>query len=293
MILTKNKYLITTINNAISVATNSNFHTITATPTYGGDINQTFKLKSNDQQFFLKLQSGAPFNWFQQEFNGLLAIRATQTIDAPKPIVVSEFEDYQFLVLEYLQLTDTGDWHQYGEQLANLHKAQSNQQYGWVEDNYIGHTIQKNSRRDNWAEFFAFQRIGYQLELASCKGYTLAIPNQHIINSVHHHLVEHQPTVSLVHGDLWKGNMGFTIKEPVLFDPACYYGDREVDLAMTELFGQLPEQFYRGYHTVYPIDNSYQQRKPIYNLYHLLNHLNLFGRCYLCPINNICTLISS
>ncbi|MDE1462550.1 fructosamine kinase family protein [Spartinivicinus poritis] len=284
---TLNTQLLTTIDKLISCKLNKDFHTITTYPIHGGDINQAFKLEGSKQQLFLKLQSGMPSDWFQQEFNGLTAILATKAINAPEPVIFGEYEDNQFLVLKYLNLITTGDWFQYGEQLAHLHKINNGKQhYGWPDDNFIGHTAQKNSWNNEWANFFAQQRIGYQLEIATSNGYMLAAPNQQIIDVIYNQLAEHQPLASLVHGDLWKGNTGFTETGPVLFDPACYYADREVDLAMTELFERLPDAFYQGYQAVYPLEKGYQQRKSIYNLYHLINHLNLFGRGYLGSVNS-------
>ncbi|MCX4027134.1 fructosamine kinase family protein [Endozoicomonas sp. SM1973] len=284
---TLNTQLIITIDKLISCKLNKDFHTTTVFPIQGGDINQTFKLEGANQQFVLKLQSGAPSDWFQQEFNGLTAILATKTMDAPEPIVFGEYEDSQFLVLEYLNLVTTGNWFQYGEQLALLHKANNDKQhFGWPSDNFIGHTAQKNSWNNEWASFFTQQRIGYQLDLAVNNGYKLTFSNPQIIDAIYNQLNDHQPLASLVHGDLWKGNTGFVETGPVLFDPACYYADREVDLAMTALFGRLPSAFYQGYQTVYPLEKGYQQRKTLYNLYHLLNHLNLFGRGYLESVNS-------
>lgn len=132
----------------------------------------------------------------------------------------------------------------------------------------------------NWADFFAEKRIGYQLKLANRRGGNF--PNsQEIMEKVRESLSHHNPLPSLVHGDLWSGNAGFTDKgEATIFDPACYYGDREVDIAMTELFGGFPSSFYDGYNKQWNLDKGYNHRKNIYNLYHILNHFNLFGGGY-------------
>ena len=161
-----------------------------------------------------------------------------------------------------------------------MHKAGGASQFGWERNNTIGSTPQENDWTTNWAEFFAQHRIGYQLKLAQRRGGNFP-ERERAIAAVQENLAKRQPQPSLVHGDLWSGNAAVTTSgEPVILDPAIYWGDREVDLAMTELFGGFPAAFYRGYSQVWQLDEGYQQRKTIYNLYHVLNHFNLFGGGY-------------
>ena len=172
-----------------------------------------------------------------------------------------------FILLERLQLSRSGDWAAMGRMLAQLH-AQHGPRFGWRRDNYIGLAPQINAWKDEWADFFLECRLRPQAARAR-----IDLPQP----AVRALLADHRPAPSLLHGDLWSGNAGFTKEGPVLFDPAVYYGDRETDLAMTELFGGFPRPFYEGYG---PVDPGYERRKHLYNLYHLLNHLNLFGDGY-------------
>jgi fructosamine-3-kinase len=152
--------------------------------------------------------------------------------------------------------------------------------FGWDINNTIGSTVQINNWTANWAEFWAKHRIGYQLKLARRRGGHFP-QGERLLEVIPELLAGHEPQPSLVHGDLWGGNAGVTSAgEPVIFDPAAYFGDREVDIAMTELFGGFSAQFYRGYNQVWPLEGGYDQRKTLYNLYHILNHFNLFGGSY-------------
>ena len=159
--------------------------------------------------------------------------------------------------------------------------------FGWDINNTIGSTVQINNWTVNWAEFWAERRIGYQLKLARRRG-GLFPQGERLLEVIPELLADHEPQPSLVHGDLWGGNAGVTSAgEPVIFDPAAYFGDREVDIAMTELFGGFPAEFYRGYNQVWPLDLGYEKRKTLYNLYHILNHFNLFGGSYASQANQM------
>jgi fructosamine-3-kinase len=169
-----------------------------------------------------------------------------------------------------------------GEKISKVVDLGANSEYrfGWHRNNTIGSTPQINDWCENWADFFAEKRIGYQLKLANRRGGSFT-NSQEIIEKIRKNLANHYPSPSLVHGDLWSGNAGFTNNgQGVIFDPAYYYGDREVDIAMTELFGGFPATFYQGYNQQWALDDGYNQRKTIYNLYHILNHFNLFGGGY-------------
>ena len=186
-----------------------------------------------------------------------------------------------FILLEQLDLRRNGDWAALARMLATLHRR-TGPRFGWHRDNWIGGTPQKNDWRDDWATFFHECRLQPQLALARKNGFDLPDPPK---------LKNHNPLPSLLHGDLWSGNAGFIDDGPVIFDPAVYYGDREADLAMTELFGGFPQEFYASYRKIHPLDAGYEQRKHLYNLYHLLNHLNLFGEGYLAQVRRTLGLL--
>ncbi len=177
------------------------------------------------------------------------------------------------LSLEWLDLRSDGDYAALARMLARVHRH-TGPRFGWERDNWIGLGPQRNGWSTDWPAFFEDKRLAPQLELARRKGYSFSIPDVKA-------LLAHRPEPSLLHGDLWRGNAGFVAQGPVLFDPAVYYGDREADLAMTELFGGFPPAFYASYREEWPLEPGYEERKHLYNLYHLLNHLNLFGPGYL------------
>ena len=182
-----------------------------------------------------------------------------------------------YLMLEHLALREQGDFAALGAMVAAMHRV-AGSRFGWHRDNYIGATPQANRWCRDWGRFWLECRLQPQLELAMGHGYRIdAAP-------AFASLTGHQPVPVLLHGDLWRGNAGFSAEGPVLFDPAVYYGDRETDLAMTELFGGFPDEFYAGYRAAFPLEPGYELRKTVYNLYHLLNHLNLFGSGYLSQV---------
>ncbi len=207
---------------------------------------------------------------FAAEADGLDALRPHIRV----PEVLERGTGY--IKLEFLQLERTGDWAALGRMLANLHR-QTGPRFGWHRDNYIGLSPQQNGWCDDWLEFWATRRMQPQIAWAREKGFSVSMPSLRLLE-------HHRPQPSLLHGDLWSGNAGFTAEGPVIYDPAVYYGDRETDLAMTELFGGFPREFYRAYDEAFPLPEGYEQRKHLYNLYHLLNHLNIFGGGYLAQV---------
>jgi fructosamine-3-kinase len=247
----------------------------------GGCINQAYLLSNGQQQYFVKLNRPETAAMFTAEAAGLTEIAATHTITVPTVICTGVTDQYAYLALSYLDLVDRSpqSWEKLGAELAALHRFNPGNSFGWHCHNTIGSTPQINDWQDNWDEFFASQRLGYQFQLANARGGRF--PGQQRLLAKLPEILNHQPKPSIVHGDLWGGNAGFTSSGvPVIFDPATYWGDREVDLAMTELFGGFPRAFYAGYESVYPLAAGYQRRKTVYNLYHLLNHYNLFGGSY-------------
>ncbi|UZQ55955.1 fructosamine kinase family protein [Trichothermofontia sichuanensis B231] len=258
----------------------------------GGCINQAYLLNQGDERYFVKLNHASKVAMFEAEQLGLAQMAATQTIRVPRPICCGVAAGQSYLVLEYLNLggTGTASWHRLGQQLAALHQwqpTQGNPQFGWDRDNTIGATPQPNPWTQDWATFFRDYRLAFQLQLAARRGGHF--PRQaELLAAVPQLLADHHPQPSLVHGDLWSGNAAITIEgEPVIFDPATYWGDREVDLAMSELFGRFPAPFYQGYNEVFPIAAGYEQRQVLYNLYHILNHFNLFGGSYAAQANRM------
>ena len=155
--------------------------------------------------------------------------------------------------------------------------------FGWDRDNTIGSTPQINTPSSSWVAFYCDHRLGYQLETAARYGYggELQLLGRRLMDSLDVLLADHRPEPSLLHGDLWGGNQASAADGPVVFDPAVYYGDRETDLAMPRLFGGFSSDFYAAYTEVWPLPPGHEQRLGIYQLYHVLNHLNLFGRSYL------------
>ena len=270
------------IANQISEAIGSEFRILEKQPLSGGEINQAFRVCDGHSSFFVKINDPARIDMFRTEWNNLDHLRASQTLRVPRPVCSGTTATSSFLVLEYLSFdeADEQDWHMFGRQLAHLHRSQHQPMYGWDEDNFIGLSVQPNSWHKKWATFFAEQRIGWQLELLEEKNIRLG-DMEEIIGGIKLRLIHHQPYASLLHGDLWRGNVAFCEHMGVVFDPASYFGDRETDIAMTELFGQFPQVFYQGYNRVWPLEAGYRERRDIYNLYHLLNHVNHFGEPYL------------
>ncbi len=248
----------------------------------GGSINQAYAFSDSQQTYFVKLNQAARVAMFEAEALGLKEIAQTNTTRVPQPICWGTASGHSYLVLEWIDLGrgNPQTWEQMGQQLAALHQVQSQKGFGWHQDNTIGATPQINPWTSDWVAFFSQHRIGYQLQLAARRGGSF--PQQKELLAAIPKLLNHQPQPALVHGDLWSGNAACSQSgEPVLLDPAVYYGDREVDLAMTELFGGFPQAFYQGYHQALALPEGYQQRKPLYNFYHILNHFNLFGGSYL------------
>jgi protein-ribulosamine 3-kinase len=231
---------------------------------------------------FLKTNSPDQRDGFAAEADGLLALRSAG-IRAPEPLAHGVAGGEAYLLLEHLELEGAGDFAALGRMLAKAHR-QPGPRFGWARDNYIGSTPQKNGWCDDWMEFWVTRRLEPQLIMARAKDFDVSMPALRLLE-------KHKPQASLLHGDLWSGNAGFTKAGPVVFDPAVYYGDREADLAMTELFGGFPREFYRAYNETFPLDAGYEKRKHLYNLYHLLNHLNLFGGGYLGQVKSCLRLL--
>lgn len=252
------------------------------TPVGGGSINQAYHISNGNQHYFIKVNQASKRTMFEAEAIGLQEIHDSQTIRVPEPLAWGTASEYSYIIMEWIPLGQgkTQTWFEMGQQLAQMHRRSHAQGFGWHRNNTIGDTPQLNSWRENWGQFFAEQRIGYQVQLAQRRGGYFR-HTEALIETIPTLLAGHHPVPSLVHGDLWSGNAAFSQRgEPILLDPATYYGDREVDIAMTELFGGFPSAFYQGYQATWLLAEGYQQRRVLYNLYHILNHFNLFGGGY-------------
>ncbi len=255
----------------------------------GGDINHAALIRSGSTNWFLKYHANAPDGMFAAEALALTEISRQDCIRVPAPIAHGIDGQISWLVLEYLELTSNGPASLLGEQLAAMHCITA-RQHGWSQDNYIGSTAQINTHCENWSVFWRDYRLKPQLGMAQAAGCgnRLAKAGERLLENMDQLLDGHQPAASLLHGDLWAGNKGFTTDgQPVIFDPASYYGDRETDMAMTGLFGGFDSDFYSAYQSHYPLPDGYRLRKNLYNLYHMLNHLNLFGGAYLSRCENM------
>jgi len=232
-------------------------------------------------QGFLKEGAPARADAFAAEADGLDALRPH--IRVPRVLERGLRNGKAFILLEPLDLRP-GDYAALGRALATLHH-QSGPRFGWARDNFIGLSPQQNGWCDDWLEFWVTRRMEPQISWAREKGFDVSMPPMRLLE-------KHKPQPALLHGDLWSGNAGFTAAGPVIFDPAVYYGDRETDLAMTELFGGFPRAFYRAYDEAFPLEPGYEKRKHLYNLYHLLNHLNIFGGGYLGQVKQTLRLLA-
>jgi len=271
----------------ISQVTNQNFQIQQQRSVGGGCINQSYAVSSSTATYFVKLNQADQIAMFTAEAVGLKQILATATIRAPNPICWGTAVTSAYLVLECLELSSSkANWQEMGRKLAAMHQATVSQVFGWEQNNTIGATPQINTWTANWIDFYTQHRLFYQFQLARQRGGNF--PQQDKLLAAIPQLLNHKPQPSLVHGDLWGGNAGFTSTgEPVIYDPATYFGDREVDLAMSELFGGFPADFYRGYNAVFPLKSGYEHRKTLYNLYHIINHFNLFGGGYAAQANRM------
>ena len=267
----------------ISRVSQVEFEIISKNSVAGGDINQAFHLVGRDKSFFVKLNRIDLYDMFLQESISLREIESTGAITTPQVVFVGEHQQYSFLVLEYLSLLQRGNISTFAISLAKMHQT-TNCQFGFQANNYIGKTPQINHWNESWGEFFCNQRLEFQIGLLLDKKPTTELfENWKTLKKLLlAYFNNHQPVPALVHGDLWQGNYGFNrAGKPLLYDPACYYGDHEVDLAMLELFADPGKDFFVNYKKIHNVEVGYKFRKKIYNLYHILNHANLFGGSYL------------
>jgi len=248
----------------------------------GGDIHRSFRARFGATKLFVKSNQSSAAGIFEAEYNGLAALRQDHGLYVPDPICHGTGYGRAWLVMEFVALAPHGDSRALGRGLAALHRLHG-ARFGWSRDNYIGATPQPNAWTDDWLEFWWRNRLAHQAKLAVANGHPdrLLAWAERLKGRLPELFSGYAPKPSLLHGDLWGGNHGYTARgRPVIFDPACYYGDRETDLAMTELFGGFDAGFYAAYQEAYPLHSGYRARKRLYQLYHVLNHLNLFGRAW-------------
>jgi fructosamine-3-kinase len=258
----------------------------------GGSINDTYQVTINQNiHFFLKTNSATKFpGLFQKEKAGLEFIHRQKLIHVPAVIACDETDNCPLLLLEWINkgIKTEKFWKDFGKQLAALHHA-THSHFGFFEDNYMGALPQTNNPQKSWIDFFIEHRLKPQIQMAQGKKLLSAKHISHF-ESLYPKLAEvfNEEKPSLLHGDLWSGNyMCNQNSEPVLIDPAVYFGHRSMDLAMTTLFGGFDKSFYDSYHYYFPFPSNYYQQWDVCNLYPLLIHLNLFGSGYLGQVERI------
>jgi protein-ribulosamine 3-kinase len=250
---------------------------------HGGSINECHRLQTGCGPLFVKLADARLRPMLEAEAEGLRELAAA-AVRVPQVLAVGEAAESAYLALEWIDFVpgSRSTESRFGEQLANQHRL-SAERFGWHRDNTIGSTPQQNAWSDDWVAFFRERRLRFQLELARRRapGPHLEARGAELLERVGEFFATYRPIPSLLHGDLWGGN--FAADEhgsPVIFDPAVYYGDRETDLAMTQLFGGFGAGFHAAYEAAWSLDSGARVRVDLYNLYHVLNHLNLFGGGY-------------
>ena len=250
----------------------------------GGSINQCSGFETASGPIFVKHGSADCLPVFEAEAAGLAELARANALRVPDVLTVGAEDEVAFLVLEWLDLkpASSRSEQQLGERLALQHRV-TRDRFGWDRDNTIGSTPQSNRSCTDWIEFLREQRLLPQLRMAKQNGAGSDVIDrgQQLCERLHVFFATYRPVPSLLHGDLWGGNWGADRNgEPVLFDPSVYFGDREADLAMTRLFGGFGASFYAAYRSAWPLDAGADVRVTLYNLYHVLNHFNLFGGGY-------------
>lgn len=251
----------------------------------GGSINACSRFDSAAGPVFVKHGSAKCLPMFQSEAAGLEELALARAARIPKVLAISEREGVAFLALEWIDLGQptASSEQRLGELLAAQHRV-IRDKFGWHRDNTIGSTPQTNDPAGQWVEFWRERRLLPQLALAKSNGAGAGLIDggQRLCERLDAFFAGYRPVPSLLHGDLWGGNWGTDERgEPVLFDPAVYFGDREADIAMTRLFGGFGAPFYAAYQASLPLASGADVRVTLYNLYHVLNHFNLFGGSYL------------
>ena len=275
------------VASAIANATSAPFQLTSADPVSGGCIHTALEIVGRapgDNRYFAKVNDAAHAAMFAAEADGLAAIRETGAVRVPRVVTQGADDEFSWLVLEWLDLQPLGPAGAatLGAALAAQHRAPQ-RTFGWPRDNFIGATPQRNTPSDDWLAFWRQHRLHAQLRLAAAKRLPSRMIDrgERLAADCGAFFRTYAPAPSLLHGDLWGGNASsLPDATPVIFDPAVYVGDREADVAMTELFGGYPKDFLAAYRNHWPLDDGYTVRRDFYNLYHVLNHANLFAGEY-------------
>lgn len=253
----------------------------------GGDINNVFLLNTSEGKYVVKLNHADKFpGMFDAEKAGLEALAKPDVIDVPRPLATGEINGEAYLLLEFRESGSKASnfWEKFGEQMAKLHRN-SREKFGFSQDNYIGSLPQYNQDRESAADFYISQRLEPLIEMAQNSGYNLGNIDSFLKNIAG--LIPDEPP-ALVHGDLWNGNYIVNAEGmPCLIDPATAFAPREMDLGMMKLFGGFNEELFSVYHQNFPLQDGFKERIPIWQLYYLLVHLNLFGTGYLQSVTRI------
>jgi fructosamine-3-kinase len=268
---------------AIAQATGQPFHPAHGTGVSGGSISEASVLTGKDgRRFFIKRSHGDHRPMFEAEAAGLHELAQCRALRTPQAVAIADSPEGCVLVLEHLELGGRRDDRALGHGVAALH-AITAERFGWKMDNFIGRTAQPNPWSQDWPDFYRHYRLAHQRELAENRGASTSLLDAvvRLEQEIRQFFTHHHPQPSLLHGDLWSGNWGFLAQGvPTVFDPAVYFGDREADIAMMELFGHPGADFFAAYGERLPLDPEYPVRRELYNLYHILNHFNLFGGSY-------------
>lgn len=257
----------------------------------GGSINDAYRFETNAGKFFIKKNSSSRFpQMFEKEILGIRLLSSAKEIQVPEVVASGVNGDEAFLILKFIEsaVRSKSFWVDFGKNLANLHKYSASF-FGLNHDNYIGSLFQSNLNHENWADFFREERLERQVKLARNSG-RIGRETMNAFDRFYLRIEEIFPKEppALVHGDLWGGN--FMVDEKgnaVIIDPAVYFGHREMDLGMSQLFGGFDRQFYEAYHRQYPLEKDWEKRLDYCNLYPLMVHVNLFGGGYLGSVNRI------
>lgn len=272
----------------IAKATATGFIPVDQQGVAGGCIHRALRIEgrtpTGTRAYFAKTNEAASRAMFECEAEGLEALRAAGAVRVPRVIAQGDDGERSWIVLEWLDLAALGPAAaaRLGEALAAQHRV-AQQRFGWARDNFIGASPQRNDWCDDWLDFWRTRRLMPQLRLAAGKRLPSRMIDrgERLAADCDAFFRGYRPVASLLHGDLWGGNAAMTVEgEPVLFDPAVYVGDREADVAMTALFGGFPADFGSAYAAAWPVHDGYRVRRDFYNLYHVLNHANLFAGSY-------------
>lgn len=271
-----------TVNEHISQATNLDFKHTFKRQLHSPNSDKLFHIRDSNRDYFVKVAQKNDLDRFESESKALTLLAHNSEFSVPTCITTGVNIEFSFSVFKWLVLDKPlpSKWDCMGKKLAKMHLDHNQAMFGYDQDNYLASTVQPNRWHKKWHLFYAEERIGWQLQLLAEKGIVF-IENERLINIIKEQLQSHVVSPSLLHGDFWRGNIGFYKSAPTLFNPACYYGDREIDIAMSELFAPLPNEFYTAYNQLYPLSRNYEKRKAIYQLYPILNHANIYAGHYL------------